>query len=770
MPLSLGLLGPSVSRSSRTPRVETFDDPDGFSDEPSQGSASHPRARAPFTSSPLLASNAHVRTEDVSNHPGYLYPSFGAGPSERPSPSSTAMNTPIPSRSNSPLPPFYSSGPSSASTSESESEPGSPLLAGPHVHHWPRDGRPRWWNLRQAPRQRLRRERGWSLRGTKRFFRRVFRHPFFPKQPITILLALLFFTVLALSITVLLIHVLNPDKEPLPWRAYCTVPSTSTNPPPLNAPPTFMNVSIVASAPPMPHFPPKNFDSLPPAGVFIGVFSVDSSYDRRMMIRTTWASHQRSRNGAGKGDNGDGTSRTVVRFIMGQPRKAWERRVRLEMEKYHDLVILPVSENMNSGKTHTFFSWAAEMAWVPPHYFRTTTPPPSLSYSNITNASPPPAEHDPPLSRHDWASGDPMDWVRPDFVVKADDDSFVMLAELEARLRVELHEPPAMRPPHFADQGSVYTPPPVTPLDSPDVQASPTEGPHSSIPIETVLPQAPQSAVASPGNDPLIYWGYLVKQRFMAGEMYALSWSLVDWVAKDPAVKGLTRGAEDKQTAKWMRLHPRASEIRWKAERCWIYDHPRSGTVYSHGFLFPSEVARVRRAVMAYFDKSSVDTAGGIASASTSSQTDANPSVPTAWSYSTVSKFGVRYSTPLPDLSTLESVEALVEGSGMSQLHEGSILTARDAWRVREGRKTRYDDQRIGGTIVVHFIKKHMWFLETAVAFLEGVEETELDLQRKLRQGSGNPIPPPASHRPRPLGSSAMGSPHSRTTGGHGLP
>lgn len=29
--------------------------------------------------------------------------------------------------------------------------------------------------------------------------------------------------------------------------------------------------------------------------------------------------------------------------------------------------------------------------------------------------------------------------MRPDFIAKADDDSFVMLAELEARLRVELN-------------------------------------------------------------------------------------------------------------------------------------------------------------------------------------------------------------------------------------------------------------------------------------------------------------------------------------------
>ena len=83
----------------------------------------------------------------------------------------------------------------------------------------------------------------------------------------------------------------------------------------------------------------------------------------------------------------------------------------------------------------------------------------------------------------------------------------------------------------------------------------------------------------SPRDDPLVYWGYLVKNQFMAGELYSLSWSIVKWVAKDLTVKGLTRGKEDKQVAKWMRIHPRHSEVRWKSERCWIYDHPRAGTV-----------------------------------------------------------------------------------------------------------------------------------------------------------------------------------------------
>jgi len=219
----------------------------------------------------------------------------------------------------------------------------------------------------------------------------------------------------------------------------------------------------------------------------------------------------------------------------------------------------------------------------------------------------------------------------------------------------------------------------------------------------------------------------------MAGEMYALSWSLVDWVSKEPAVKGLVDGAEDKQTAKWMRLHPRAAQVRWVAERCWIYDHPRSGTVYSHGFLFPSEADRVRQGVRTFFfDRQPVPPTDPTTTAP--SRYDRDWNAPPEWSLSTVSTFGTRYVLPLPNLTIPQSIEALVEGSDMSGLYEGSSWSAEDAWQLREGRKKRYNGQRLGGTVVVHFIKKHMWYFETVLALLGGEEETEYEMQRRIRQ------------------------------------
>lgn len=51
-----------------------------------------------------------------------------------------------------------------------------------------------------------------------------------------------------------------------------------------------------------------------------------------------------------------------------------------------------------------------------------------------------------------------------------------------------------------------------------------------------------------------------------------------------------------------------------------------------------------------------------------------NPPTPSAWAHSTVSTFGVRYTPPISDLTTSESVEALVEGSEMSMIREGAFV------------------------------------------------------------------------------------------------
>jgi len=225
-----------------------------------------------------------------------------------------------------------------------------------------------------------------------------------------------------------------------------------------------------------------------------------------------------------------------------------------------------------------------------------------------------------------------------------------------------------------------------------------------------------------------VYWGYLVKNKFMGGELYGLSWSIVDWVASDPTVKGMAKGAEDKTTARWMTIHPQAPEIQWASERCWMYDHPRSGTVYAHGFLFPSERTRIRNSVWEYLKSATEVAVGGnsLTEISSALSSSAIPT-PTEWAHSSVSTFGVRYVDPAKDLSLSQSVEALVEGSGLSHLRMDASPGVENTWNGREGQVSRYEQKRVGGTVVVHFIKKNAWFLETALVLLGSKDYTDAE-------------------------------------------
>jgi len=114
---------------------------------------------------------------------------------------------------------------------------------------------------------------------------------------------------------------------------------------------------------------------------------------------------------------------------------------------------------------------------------------------------------------------------------------------------------------------------------------------------------------------------------------------------------------------------------------------------YSHGFLFPSEVTRVKKFLFSYLDttpkrllnRAPVDPErqhrlnDGDEDANWQHQVPGGTDVsvrlgtPLAWAHSSVSTFGARYSPPIQDMSLWHSVEALVEGSDISMLREGLL-------------------------------------------------------------------------------------------------
>ncbi|KAJ1022144.1 hypothetical protein NDA18_005377 [Ustilago nuda] len=397
------------------------------------------------------------------------------------------------------------------------------------------------------------------LRMFASFFSKIIRTVFGPIHPVTIVLALVLIASFVASVTKLIIYILNPDKEPLPWRTYCQK---------------------------QPSFPHAYADALAPVDVFVGVFSIDSAYERRHLIRSTYATHTLPVDP----NTGTPTSNVQVKFIIGKPRQAHARRVALEMETFNDLVVLDMDENMNRGKTHAFFRWAAENATVP--FLRAVEDDQQQAGSAFLGQR---RLHGNGHGQTREVLGGSSDqaqryqvlWKKADYVVKADDDAYLVLKELERHLRV-----------------------------------------------------APRQ---------MTYWGYLIRNWFMGGECYALSNDLVQYVAHSENVLHYVKGKEDKKVAQWINLHPNRSDIHWVSEHCWIYDHPKAGTAYSHGFLFPDYVEKIKLEGRRGLTDQEIARRGGEHRAK---------------SYSTVSRWHSPYVEPRNDLTIEEEVEALVEGGG----------------------------------------------------------------------------------------------------------
>lgn len=233
---------------------------------------------------------------------------------------------------------------------------------------------------------------------------RCLRHPLVPTRPHTVVFALVLFASFVYTVTTFMIHILNTDKEPLPWRTYCQ------------------------EQPPFPH---EFADSLDPVNVFVGVFSLDAAYERRHLIRSTYARHSRPVDPL----TGRPANNVQVKFILGRPKKQHARRIALEMEAYNDVVVLDIKENMNRGKTHAFFQWASENATVPVNY-RSVTPAETVPGSAADAYGAVQADAVTMAGKPGEVVKIGVGFKKADYVVKADDDSFLVLSELERHLRV----------------------------------------------------------------------------------------------------------------------------------------------------------------------------------------------------------------------------------------------------------------------------------------------------------------------------------------------
>lgn len=125
------------------------------------------------------------------------------------------------------------------------------------------------------------------------------------------------------------------DKVRIEYRPQCVSPHPNYHALSTLSPDTLQRISLPTIGQPLhpllpnPLLAPSSLESdeLEPAGVFVGVFSTDSAFERRMLIRSTWASGD-----VWRGRQGQGLTSTRVRFILGKPKSGWEELVRIEME------------------------------------------------------------------------------------------------------------------------------------------------------------------------------------------------------------------------------------------------------------------------------------------------------------------------------------------------------------------------------------------------------------------------------------------------------
>lgn len=140
--------------------------------------------RTPYVASPSASPSLSFQVaEHIASH-SHLYPHNNSYTTRsHGSVCSTASVTPIPSRSSSPVPLYFHTTSCSSGTESDQDSPA--LLLGSNRRGPTWRERPRWWQMGMTQRRRRRGTLGW-FRVAKRVLRRLIRHPFVPKTPLTI--------------------------------------------------------------------------------------------------------------------------------------------------------------------------------------------------------------------------------------------------------------------------------------------------------------------------------------------------------------------------------------------------------------------------------------------------------------------------------------------------------------------------------------------------------------------------------------------------------
>ncbi|KAF0926275.1 hypothetical protein E2562_022102 [Oryza meyeriana var. granulata] len=226
--------------------------------------------------------------------------------------------------------------------------------------------------------------------------------------------------------------------------------------------------------------------------VLIGIQTLPSKYERRNLLRTIYSLQAREQPSlAGSVD---------VRFVFCNVTSPVDAvLVALESIRHGDIIVLDCAENMDNGKTYTFFSTVARA-------FNGTT-------------------------------GDGDATPRYDYVMKADDDTYLRLPALVESLRGAAREDAYYGLVMPCDRDNFYPFPP-----------------------------------------------------FMSGMGYALSWDLVQWVATAEESRRDRMGPEDMWTGRWLNLAGKAKNRYDMAPRMYNYRGGSPPSCFRHDFI-PDTIA-----------------------------------------------------------------------------------------------------------------------------------------------------------------------------------
>ncbi|CAN6448198.1 unnamed protein product [Victoria cruziana] len=254
-----------------------------------------------------------------------------------------------------------------------------------------------------------------------------------------------------------------------------------------------------------PAVPPSNATTSPPAfRLLIGILTLPQKYERRSLLRLVYGLQTPT------------IAHIDVKFVFCNLTNEEHRAfIALEIKRYDDIIILNCTENMDGGKTYTYFSSMPDLLGSPPG----NRPPPY------------------------------------DYVMKADDDTFVRLAGLEESLKDAARED--------------------------------------------------------------MYYGFLAPcnnmdafiANYMAGMAYVVSWDLAEWIRNSSYAKSHQVGPEDLLVGQWFRAG-KVARNRYNNKPS-MYDFPGAvgpDHTCSHDFI-PGTVAvhRVKRnrdwlLVLSYFN------------------------------------------------------------------------------------------------------------------------------------------------------------------------